>query len=123
MRLHAVSRPLAALVLSIGSAFALAACGGSDGDGGPELGDVGGSGDSTTDSGATEGGVDSVGFDIPSTGDADGGALGCSADLHAVIDATGKVVTPCPPDKGCSRGACIEPCAAAAESKGNVGCD
>jgi hypothetical protein len=100
-------------------AFLLVACGGSDGGGGPDLG-----ADSTVDSGSSsDGPIDSVGFDLPSTGDADAGALGCSADLHAVIDATGKVVTPCPADKGCAKGACIDACSAAAESKGNVGCD
>jgi hypothetical protein len=33
------------------------------------------------------------------------------------------VVTTCPPDQGCSQGVCVPACAAAAASKGNVGCD
>lgn len=50
-------------------------------------------------------------------------SYGCSADLRAVTDANGDVVTECPPDQGCLEGQCIEACAAAAGSRGNVGCD
>jgi hypothetical protein len=52
-----------------------------------------------------------------------GGKLGCSADLRSLVDATGKVVKTCPDDQGCSDGACVEACTAAANSHGNVGCD
>jgi len=67
-------------------------------------------------------GDDTSGFDLVDA-PVDAGSLGCSADLRSVIDATGKVVTTCPPDQGCSGGVCKEACLAAAESKGNVGCD
>ncbi len=51
------------------------------------------------------------------------GKLGCSADLRSLIDATGKVVTTCPPEQGCSNGVCVAACRAAGDSHGNVGCD
>jgi IgGFc binding protein len=51
------------------------------------------------------------------------GQYGCSADLRSVVDSHGDVVMTCPSDEGCSGGACIAACAAAAASKGNVGCD
>ncbi len=57
-------------------------------------------------------------------GDPDTAAkLGCSADLRSVVDATGKAITTCPPDQGCSNGTCVPACTAASDSKGNVGCD
>jgi hypothetical protein len=49
--------------------------------------------------------------------------LGCSGDLRSVVDADGKVIITCPPEQGCLGGQCIEACAAAAGSHGNVGCD
>jgi hypothetical protein len=49
--------------------------------------------------------------------------LGCSGDLQSVVDANGHVVETCPPDQGCSAGACIAACAAAANNKGTIGCD
>lgn len=51
------------------------------------------------------------------------GNLGCSGDLRDVVDSDGHVVTTCPPDQGCLGGQCVEACAAAAGSHGNVGCD
>lgn len=78
--------------------------------------------DATTDaaSDGSDGGDTSLVLDTPP---ADAGELGCSADLRDLVDATGKVVGTCPPDQGCSKGKCIEACAAAGASKGNVGCD
>tara|TARA_R110002096_G_scaffold44524_2_gene119695 strand:- start:3950 stop:5626 length:1677 start_codon:yes stop_codon:yes gene_type:complete len=49
--------------------------------------------------------------------------LGCSEDLHEILDADGNVLETCPLDEGCSEGACIPACEAAAKSGGNVGCD
>ena len=51
------------------------------------------------------------------------GGLGCSLDLHSVVDKNGNVVETCAPDEGCSDGMCIKACQAAADAKGNVGCD
>ncbi|MBI2395296.1 MAG: IgGFc-binding protein [Deltaproteobacteria bacterium] len=77
--------------------------------------------DATTD--ATDDGLTDTGG-IVLDGEPDtGGKLGCSADLRSLVDATGKVVTTCPPDQGCSNGACVPACAAASDSRGNVGCD
>jgi hypothetical protein len=47
----------------------------------------------------------------------------CSDDLHAIVDGKGNVIKECAPDEGCANGECIPACAAAAENKGNVGCD
>ena len=59
-----------------------------------------------------------------SQGDAGGGGtLGCSANLRSVVSATGAVVMTCRGDEGCSDGACISACAAAAASHGSLGCD
>lgn len=75
--------------------------------------------DATVDADA---GNDSGGFVLD--GDPDtGGTLGCSADLRAVVDATGKAIKTCPADQGCAGGVCVPACAAAASSRGNVGCD
>jgi hypothetical protein len=89
-----------------------------------------GCGSSSSDPPATNGdatigsddGTDTGGIILD--GDPDtAGKLGCSADLRSVVDATGKAVTTCPPDQGCSDGACVPACTAAGNSKGNVGCD
>ena len=47
---------------------------------------------------------------------------GCSADLRSVVDANEKVIRSCPPEQGCLDGACVEACAAAAASRGSIGC-
>jgi hypothetical protein len=52
-----------------------------------------------------------------------GRKVGCSPDLRNVIDESGRVVTTCGDDQGCSAGKCVAACDAAAASKGNVGCD
>jgi len=57
-----------------------------------------------------------------SGGDAQSG-FGCSGDLRSVVDEHGNVVSTCPDDQGCSSGACIAACAAAAASHGSLGCD
>jgi len=49
--------------------------------------------------------------------------LACSADLRYVLDGNGGVVKDCWPNQGCSGGTCVEPCQAAADSKGNIGCE
>ncbi len=49
--------------------------------------------------------------------------LGCSSDLRYVVNENGAVVKDCWPEQGCADGGCVEPCQAAAASKGNVGCD
>ncbi len=61
----------------------------------------------------------------PFFGDASDAAGGkaCSGDLRSVIDGSGNVVATCPPDQGCSGGACVPACQAAGASKGSVGCD
>src|SRR5262245_569293 len=60
-------------------------------------------------------GGDAGGSDALSFGDGGpGGALGCSSDLHRVIDGTGNTVKTCPDDQGCSNGACVPACQAAA---------
>ncbi|MDI1428444.1 IgGFc-binding protein [Polyangium sorediatum] len=51
------------------------------------------------------------------------GALACSPDLRSIVDEAGQVVSVCPADQGCLDGACAPACDAAAESKGNVGCN
>jgi hypothetical protein len=48
---------------------------------------------------------------------------GCSSDLQYVLDDNGVVLEDCWPDQGCSEGKCVEPCAAAAASQGNIGCE
>lgn len=73
--------------------------------------------DATTDTGTDDTGS----FDVGPGPDT--GTLGCSADLRSIVDATGKVVTTCPPDQGCAKGACVAACDAAGQSRGNVGCD
>ncbi len=105
------------IALLLTGGIGIASCGGDDG------GTVGGGG--TTGVGGS-GGIVDAGIDSPIVdldGSLDGGTYGCSADLRSVIDAKGAVVTTCPPDQGCSLGKCIEACAAAAASHGNLGCD
>jgi len=51
-----------------------------------------------------------------------GGGM-CSSDLHNVLDCDGNVVTTCPPDQGCSAGACVPACQSAADNKSSIGCD
>lgn len=72
----------------------------------------------TTGTGATGGGISLGGFGggTPTT-------FGCSPDLTKVVDGDGNVIEECPPDQGCSAGECVPACQAAADSKGNVGCD
>ncbi len=80
---------------------------------------AGGSGPGASGTGANgQGGVLLGGFGGGSTEE-----RGCSADLQYVIDEQGNVLETCAPDLGCSDGECIEPCQAAADSKGNVSCD
>ncbi len=80
--------------------------------------------DAATPDAATDGSTgDDTGGSFDVGPGPDSGALGCSADLRALVDATGKVVTTCPPDQGCAKGACVPACDAAAQSRGNVGCD
>ena len=49
--------------------------------------------------------------------------FGCSADLRYVVDGEGGVAKDCWPNQGCSAGECVDPCQAAADSKGNIGCE
>ena len=57
---------------------------------------------------------------LPDTGPPNGS--GCSADLRDVLDATGGTLRTCPPDQGCSMGACVPACDAAAAAHGSIGC-
>ncbi len=47
----------------------------------------------------------------------------CSADLHSVVDCNGNVVTTCGAEQGCSDGACVDACMAAAANSSSIGCD
>ena len=51
------------------------------------------------------------------------GSPTCSADGTSVLDCSGNVVTTCPSDQGCSNGACVNACDAAAANKASIGCD
>jgi hypothetical protein len=83
-----------------------------------------GQGGSHASSAVTGGAGGSAGCLLCDGGTPDAGEqYGCSADLHSVVDGQGNVVTTCPDAQGCSGGACIAACAAAAASRGNVGCD
>jgi hypothetical protein len=109
--------PLLISLATLPLAAAWAACGGNGGSGGgASTTGSGGTSTSTTTTGQGGDLIDAGNVDAPSD-------YGCSADLRAVVDAAGAVVTTCPPDQGCSAGACVEACAAAAASHGNVGCD
>ena len=49
--------------------------------------------------------------------------LRCSRDLKRVVDGcTEEVVQECGPEKGCAKGACVDPCTAAEVAKGSTGC-
>ncbi|AKU98406.1 hypothetical protein AKJ09_05070 [Labilithrix luteola] len=49
--------------------------------------------------------------------------LRCSRDLKRVVDGcTEAVVEECGPEKGCAKGACVDPCIAAEVAKGSAGC-
>jgi len=69
--------------------------------------------------------LDDGGFnpDADPDGGPPAGPKGCSSDLTTVVDDKGNPIAKCPPDQGCLKGECVEACAAAAGSKGNVGCD
>ncbi|HEY0465928.1 MAG TPA: hypothetical protein VGC79_17060, partial [Polyangiaceae bacterium] len=47
----------------------------------------------------------------------------CSSDLRSVVDDKGAITEECPADQGCANGTCVEACAAAAKSRGSVGCE
>jgi hypothetical protein len=81
------------------------------------------SGGTTTGGGGAAGQGGQAGDGGFATGGSGGGSLSCSPDLHAVVDGTGAVVSTCPDDQGCLDGKCVEACAAAAGSHGNVGCE
>jgi len=109
------------VVAIVGVAFA-GACG-SDSEGSSPAQDAGlGGGGGSGGSGGSAGDAGGDGPGIVIDG-GDSGALGCSADLRSVVDASGAVVQKCPPDQGCAGGQCVEACAAAAASHGNLGCD
>lgn len=88
---------------------------------------TGSSATSAVGAGGTSTGSDSTGTSLGGnfSGGVGGGeeTLGCSADLRYVVDGTGTIVTDCWPNQGCSGGSCVDPCQAAADSKGNVGCE
>ena len=111
----------ASLSLGFGLLTAIAAsCSGSGGGGGSG-GAPGGGGHGGSTTSATGGQGGEPGFDA---GQPDAETdLGCSADLRSIVDAEGTVVMTCPPDQGCSKGTCVEACAAVGASRGNVGCD
>ncbi len=78
---------------------------------------------STTGTGGVGGTGGAGGVGGFNTGTGGTGDYGCSADLHYVIDANGSQVVECAEDEGCLDGACVQACAAAAGSHGNLGCD
>jgi hypothetical protein len=124
MKTTGLTASLAALLASI----ALPACGGDDAATSSGATGSGGSGAGTTGSGgaggATASGTGGAATTIEVDGGAGGGAhFGCSADLRSVVDGKGATITTCPADQGCSEGACIDACAAAAASHGSLGCD
>jgi hypothetical protein len=53
----------------------------------------------------------------------DGAPPACSGDVHSVVDCSGAVVQACDPSEGCSEGACVAACDAAAASKTSAGCE
>ncbi len=82
-------------------------------------------GDSSANAGTGGGGPStSSGLGGSFTGGVGGGGdtVGCSADLRYVVDSNGGIVEDCWPNQGCDAGMCVEPCQAAADSKGNVSC-
>ncbi|HEY5947329.1 MAG TPA: IgGFc-binding protein [Kofleriaceae bacterium] len=57
------------------------------------------------------------------SGDDDGNTCPrCSDDKMSVVDCNGKV-TACPPEQGCSNGACMAACEAAEKNHASIGCD
>ncbi|GMV19668.1 MAG: IgGFc-binding protein [Polyangiaceae bacterium] len=109
-------------VLGIGAAFVLAGACGSDSEGttpGKDAGLGGGGSGGSGGGGAGDSGGDGPVIIIDG---GDSGTLGCSADLRSVVDESGDIVETCPADQGCSGGKCVEACAAAAASHGNLGC-
>ncbi len=60
------------------------------------------------------------------TGAGNGGGVqgsGCSSDLQSVVDGKGDTIMTCPPDEGCSGGACVPACQASMNAQGSIGCD
>ncbi|MBX3200765.1 MAG: IgGFc-binding protein [Labilithrix sp.] len=50
--------------------------------------------------------------------------LQCAPDLRSVVrSCDGTIAEVCPPNLACGGGGCIDPCAAAAEAQGSVGCE
>lgn len=64
-------------------------------------------------------------FEEDAGGPPDAGCpLQCSADLRSVVrSCDGDVVEVCPPALACGEGGCIDPCTAAAQAQGSVGCE
>ena len=55
--------------------------------------------------------------------DSSGGTCpSCSEDKMSVVDCNGNV-TACPPEQGCSNGACMPACEAAENNNASIGCD
>ena len=80
--------------------------------------------DAGDDASTTDGALSDGTNPFADSGNKDGGVgSGCSGDLRSVIDSSGNVIQTCPPDEGCSGGACVPACQAAGASKGSVGCD
>lgn len=103
--------------VSIGAALPFG-CSATDDPAGPGGSGGGNGGSGNTGTGAT--GPGGFGFDGGGGGPP---GQGCSPDLQSVVDANGNVVLKCPVDQGCSGGACVPACQAAADSKGSIGCD
>ncbi|HEY1955901.1 MAG TPA: IgGFc-binding protein [Polyangiaceae bacterium] len=103
-------------VATIPLALFIAACGNTNSNFGDdaEVGDA-----ATKDSSLLSDGGNPFG----DSGGEGGTGTACSGDLRSVIDASGNVVTTCPPDQGCAGGQCVPACQAAGASKGTVGCD
>lgn len=106
----------ASIVLCGFAAFAWAAC--SSGSSALFPPDTGDGGDMT----GGDGGGDPM-FGGDGGAEAPTKVLACSGDLRSVIDDMGNVITTCPNDQGCAGGVCVPACAAAAASKGSIGCD
>lgn len=120
--MHSVVKPLFWIVAGLGVATGCSASGQDplfkDGHGGK-----GGAGGTSVGGSSAGGAGGSLLLDAGGGGDSSGPSLGCSPDLQNVVDANGKVIKTCAPDKGCAGGQCVAPCDAAAASHGNVGCD
>ncbi len=72
------------------------------------------------DAGSDGGAVTQPDAQFPDGGPAHG--AGCSADLRDVLDSSGHTIRTCPVDQGCTMGACVPACDAAAASHGSIGC-